>query len=79
MYSLESPQRGDSNEYIQHTSINIIKKITLNYSKYNKVCNYGNFSRRVKNVFEIALVNEPSVLEEMKFYCNLFLKVPSSI
>ena len=34
----------DSNEYTQHTNINIIKKITLNHSKYNYVCSYGNFS-----------------------------------
>ena len=51
MFSLESPHRGDSNEYTQHTSINIIKKITLNYSKYNIVCSYWNVSRtrRVRN------------------------------
>ena len=29
MFSLESPYRGDSNEYTQHTIINIKKKITL--------------------------------------------------
>ena len=33
MLSLESPHRGDTNEYTQYTSFNIIKKITLNYSK----------------------------------------------
>ena len=32
MFSLESPQRGDSNEYIQYT-IPQYKKIILNYSK----------------------------------------------
>ena len=31
MFSLESPHRGDSNEYTQHTIINIKKKITLKY------------------------------------------------
>ena len=30
MFSLESPHRGDSNEYIQHAIINIKKSITLN-------------------------------------------------
>ena len=33
MFSLESPHRGDSNEYIQYTIFSIKKKITLNYSK----------------------------------------------
>ena len=34
MFSLESPHRGDSNEYTQHTIFNIKKdKITLSYPK----------------------------------------------
>ena len=32
MFSLESPQRGNSNEYTQYTIFNIKKKITLNDS-----------------------------------------------
>ena len=40
VFSLESPHRGDSNENIQHTIINIKKKITRNYAKYN-VTSYG--------------------------------------
>ena len=32
MFSLESPRRGDSNEYTQYTIFNIKKKITLNDS-----------------------------------------------
>ena len=31
--SLESPHRGDSNEYTQYTIFNVIRKITLNYPK----------------------------------------------
>ena len=31
VFSLESPHRGDSNEYTQYTVFNIKKKITLNY------------------------------------------------
>ena len=31
MFSLESPHRGDSNEYTQYTIFNIKKKVTLNY------------------------------------------------
>ena len=33
MFSLESPHRGDSNEYSQYTIFNIKKKSTLNYLK----------------------------------------------
>ena len=44
MFSLESPHRGDSNEYT-HAIItcNIKKKTTTNYPKYDNVCNYGIF------------------------------------
>ena len=44
VFSLDSPHRGDSNEYTQHAIINIKKKITLNYPKYNNVSSYGIFS-----------------------------------
>ena len=33
MFSLESPHRGDSNEYTQYTIFNINKKIIFNYHK----------------------------------------------
>ena len=33
VFSLESPHRGDSNEYTQYTIFNIKKKFTLNYPK----------------------------------------------
>ena len=36
VFSLESPHWGGSNEYTQHAIIKIKKRITLNYSKYNK-------------------------------------------
>ena len=63
MFSLESPHRGDSNECTQHTIINIKKKIILNYPKYNNFCSYWLFSEGLKNEFETAVVNEPSVFE----------------
>ena len=44
VFSLESPHRGDCNENTQHTIINIKKKITLNYPRYDNVCSYGMFS-----------------------------------
>ena len=45
MFSFESPHHGDSNEYKQHTIINIKKKITLNYPKYNKSAAVDSFPR----------------------------------
>ena len=67
MFSLESP-RGDSNEYTQHTLINIKKKITRTCPKYN---NSAAVSDGLENEFEIAVVNEPSVFEPLKFYCTI--------
>ena len=68
MFSLESPHRGDSNDYTKYTIFNIKKKIALNYSKYNNVCSYGIFSKGLKNKFEITMVNEQSMFEPLKFY-----------
>ena len=68
--------RIDSNEYTQHIIINIKyyyqykKENHRSYSKYRSVCNYGIFfCYRLKNKFEIAVVNDPSVFEPLKFYC----------
>ena len=44
------------------------KKLTRNYPKFNKVCRYEIFCLGLKNEFEIAMVNEPSVFEPLKFY-----------
>ena len=63
VFSLESPHRGDSNEYTQYTIFNI--KITINYPKSAAV---GFFSKGLKNGFETAVVNERSVFEPLKFY-----------
>ena len=66
MFLLESPHRGDSNAYTQYTIFNIKKKITLNYP----ISAAMGLSKGLKNEFEAAVVNEPSVLEPPKFYCN---------
>ena len=42
------------------------KKDTINYPKSAVV---GFFSKGLKNEFEIAVINEPSVFEPFKFYC----------
>ena len=68
VFSLESPHLGDSNEYTQYTIFNIKKKkITVNYPKSAAM---GFFSKGLKNEFEIAVVNELSVFEPLKFYCT---------
>ena len=72
MFSLKLPQRGNSNEYTQHAIINIKKKIILNYPKCNNVCRYGSFPLGLKNEFEKAVVNKPSVFEPLKFYCIVY-------
>ena len=62
MFSLDS---------LHQTIIRIKKKITLNYPKYVNFCSYGMFFSVLKDEFEIAMVNEPSVVEPLKFYCIL--------
>ena len=69
VFSLESPHRGDSNEYTQYTIFNTKKKkITLNYPKSAAM---GFCSKGLKKEFQTAMVNEPSVFEPLKFYCSL--------
>ena len=67
VFSLESPNRGDSNEYTQYTIFNVKKKIILNYLKSAAMafCSKG-----PKDEFETAVVNETSVFEPLKFYCK---------
>ena len=56
MFSLESPHRGDSNEYTQ-------------YTLSPQVCNYGICSKGLKTEFETAVVDEQLVFEQLMFYC----------
>ena len=46
VFSLESPHRGDSNEYTQYTIFNMKKKITLNYPKSAAMGFFPRDSRR---------------------------------
>ena len=69
MFSLESPQRGDSNEYTQYTIFQYKKE---NIPKLSQICSYGICSKGLKNEFGTAVVNEPSVFEPLKFYCICF-------
>ena len=65
MFLLESPHPGDPNKYTQYTIFNTIEiKITVNYPKSAAM----GFSKGLKNEFETAMVNMPSVFEPLKFY-----------
>ena len=66
VFSLESPHRGDSNEYTKYTILSIKKKIIQNYPKSAAM---DLFQKGLKNEFETAVINEPSVFEPLKFYC----------
>ena len=67
MFSLESPHRGDSNEYTLYTIFNINTK---NYPKLFQICSYRIFFKVLRNEFETAVVNESSVFEPLKFCCK---------
>ena len=70
MFSLESPHRGDSIKYTHHAIINIKKKTTLHYPIIIVSAAMWLISNGLKNEFETAVVNEPSVFEPLKFYCS---------
>ena len=55
----------------QYTIINMKKK--EKHPKLSQICSYGIFSKRLKNEFETALVNKPSVFEPLKFYYILII------
>ena len=62
VFSLELPHRGDSNEY---THITIFSMTKEKHPKSSQLCSYGIFTKGPKNVFETAVVNEPSVFEPL--------------
>ena len=64
MFTLESPQRGDSYEYTQYTIFSMNMKNCLNYPKSAAM---GFFSKGLKNEFETAMANEPSVFEVLLY------------
>ena len=67
-FSLESPHRGDSDEYTLHTIINIKRKSPEIIPNRILSAVMGFFGGGLKNEFEIAVVNEPSLFEPLKFY-----------
>ena len=66
MFSLESPHRGDFNEYTQYTIFNILKKINLNYPKSASMGFYSGTQERVRN----SRGKRTSVFEPLKCYCK---------
>ena len=69
VFSLESPHHGSSNESTQHYILKINGKIMRNYSNTIMSAAMGFFCSGLKNEFELAVVNKPSVFEPLKFYC----------
>ena len=49
MFSLESPHRGDSNEYTKYTIFNIQKKFTLNFPKSAAMGFFQGAQEQVRN------------------------------
>ena len=41
-----------------------------NHTKFSQIFGQGIFTKGLKNEFETAVVNEPSVFEPLKFYCR---------
>ena len=72
VFTLESPHRGDSNDYTQYT---IFQYENEKHPKLSQFCSYRLFSKGLKNEFERAVVNEPSVFEPLKFYCIHYCKI----
>ena len=60
LFSLESPHRGDSNEYTQYTIFNMNKKNTLNNPK-SAAMGFFPLDSRMSS-------KQPSVFEPLKFY-----------
>ena len=57
--------RFSLNESILCVHIRIASLRKENHIKLSQICRYGSFSKGLKNEFETAVVNEPS----LKFYC----------
>ena len=73
MFSSESPQRDDSNEYTQHT-ISQYKN-----ENHPKLCQMGFAPRNPRKEFETAVVNEPSVFEPLSAGpCSAIGRAPDS-
>ena len=65
VFPLESPHRGNSNEYTKYIIFITKMKITLIIPNLHVLI----LSKGLKNGFETAVVKESSVFEPLKVYC----------
>ena len=70
MFTLESPHRGDSNEYTQYTISQYKKE---NHPKLSQICSYGILFQGTQERVRNSSGKEPPVFEPMKFYCITYL------
>ena len=76
VFSLESPQRGDSNEYTQHTIFNIKKrKITLNYPKSAAMGFFQGTEKLVRNSHGKRAINVRAI--EVLLYFQALIQITS--
>ena len=62
-----------------HSILNQYKNDPPNFPKYNNVCSCGFFFLGTQERVRIAVVNEPSVFEQLKFYFIFFLTLIESV
>ena len=65
MFSLESPHRGNSNEFTQYTIFNMKTKNTLNYPKFAAMGFFQGTQERVRNSHGKRDIS----VRAIKFYC----------
>ena len=78
VFSLESPHRGDSNEYPNILLSIQNRKSPKIYTNYNIVCNYGIFVSDSRTQFEIAGGKRSSAFEPLTFYCMFIPSEPAT-
>ena len=78
MFSLESPHRGDSNEYTKFTIFSIKKKFALNYPKYAAMGFFEGTLERVRNNRAIRAISVRAI-EVLLYKANLTLKYHNQI
>ena len=71
MFILESPHRGDSNEYTHYTIFQYEKEKD---PKLFQIRSYGILFQGTQERVRKSRGNEPSVFEPLKFYCIMIFK-----
>ena len=80
-FSLESPHRGDSNEYTKYTISNIKKKITLHYPIYAAMGFFQETHERVRNsrgkrAISVRPTEVVFYFSWMRVFVNIFIIFP---